>query len=1023
MPPSPSSYTTTQQPPPLNTYQGYSSPGTYATPLYPVHNMGPPYSNTNGSVIYNNNPNTPISPPSPGFNGVGINYSNIGNGNHIYGHGHHNHQNNSYTGPNNGNGHGPPRMNKGGYQKSSSYHNNHHNHHGNNPKHGNNNTNNNTNHYHHSQHHHPRSQPQQLQYQQRPIEQQFNHYQHYPQHLQLNPQHHLQLPPPQLMSQFNPLQQYIEPEPIIKTQQDLESIHIQTPTPDVVSPAEPNIKPDPNQVFENQSTKDQFQDSSLPDETVHCGGDLNHLLPWLAVPDEKFPMRRQFIRRKLQLEKEKEKKLLEKKKEESLKQEQVSENLVSIETDSKTVISDEIILSTRSNDNQAIIPDSLTPQTSSTSLIDDKKLSTPSKQGEENEQPIKSSNEESPSSIVPAHTPSPSVPGPKSWAEKLKAAPSKSQGTKKINGAVVNGKSAGENSTQQQQANDSPSKSRTLSGESGSHTPNNSEISSSDSTAVVKKEPLGVVLTFYNYERVRKELKPQVYSRGIVNTGNICFMNSILQALIHLPPFYGLLSYISQNTIFRIKSDTPLLDALIDLMKECTKSPTVKSVTSSSSSSATSASSAAAVTQAPGSGISDAAAASAKAAAEAELRASHGLRNINTQPISPESFYNKVRVHPRFRHYKRGRQEDAEEFLGYLLEALHDEFLASMKSSASLIQAKKDEDEGNEESGAWKEVGKNNKSVSVQQNQGFGETPISKLFGGQLKSILNVSTQKTPSITRDPFQQIQLDISDPDVHSIEDAFVNLAQPEQLQYSTSTKQDVRATKQILIDETPQVLIVHLKRFSYTTENDNKVGGGGGYHGFGESVQKISKPISFPEHLKIPREVVTSAVGIPEPPSYTLQGVVYHHGSSATVGHYTVDVKSHSRSGEGAEEWINIDDISLTESGLSLPVWRDNKEIQEGSSSTSVGLGSPNTVGSTTPTRVSGGKGAQKKNKSSNNNNGVTTNVTTPPWAVTESNKTAYILFYVRDSDSKRVSVTATSSNNNKGSFNRLDNDDN
>lgn len=54
-------------------------------------------------------------------------------------------------------------------------------------------------------------------------------------------------------------------------------------------------------------------------------------------------------------------------------------------------------------------------------------------------------------------------------------------------------------------------------------------------------------------------------------------------------------------------------------------------------------------------------------------------------------------------------------------------------------------------------------------------------------------------------------------------------------------------------------------------------------------------------------MTAAVSTPEPPSYTLCGVIYHHGLSATSGHYTADVKIFGD--DGTEEWINIDDISL------------------------------------------------------------------------------------------------------------------
>ena len=44
----------------------------------------------------------------------------------------------------------------------------------------------------------------------------------------------------------------------------------------------------------------------------------------------------------------------------------------------------------------------------------------------------------------------------------------------------------------------------------------------------------------------------------------------------------------------------------------------------------------------------------------------------------------------------------------------------------------------------------------------------------------------------------------------------------------------------------------------------------------------------------------------PSRYTLYGVLYHHGSSASGGHYTVDVLNPSTHGGREEAWLHIDD---------------------------------------------------------------------------------------------------------------------
>jgi len=101
--------------------------------------------------------------------------------------------------------------------------------------------------------------------------------------------------------------------------------------------------------------------------------------------------------------------------------------------------------------------------------------------------------------------------------------------------------------------------------------------------------------------------------------------------------------------------------------------------------------------------------------------------------------------------------------------------------------------------------------------------------------------------------------------------------------------VAATKQVFIETLPPVLILHLKRFQY----DNKGG-----------TQKIWKKIAYPLELEIPREAMSSALKPPIPPKYRLIGVVYHHGSSAQGGHYTVDVLR-----QDAKTWIRFDDTTI------------------------------------------------------------------------------------------------------------------
>jgi ubiquitin carboxyl-terminal hydrolase 10 len=90
----------------------------------------------------------------------------------------------------------------------------------------------------------------------------------------------------------------------------------------------------------------------------------------------------------------------------------------------------------------------------------------------------------------------------------------------------------------------------------------------------------------------------------------------------------------------------------------------------------------------------------------------------------------------------KGRQEDAEEFLGFLLDGLHEELLPATEE---------------QKADSWIEVGKNSKPL-VARFGANGETLISRLFCGRMRSIVK-STGSKDSITLEPFQSLQLDMT------------------------------------------------------------------------------------------------------------------------------------------------------------------------------------------------------------------------------------------------------------------------
>ncbi|KAE8444773.1 hypothetical protein EG329_014233 [Mollisiaceae sp. DMI_Dod_QoI] len=363
--------------------------------------------------------------------------------------------------------------------------------------------------------------------------------------------------------------------------------------------------------------------------------------------------------------------------------------------------------------------------------------------------------------------------------------------------------------------------------------------------------------------------------RGLVNTGNMCYMNSVLQVLIFCAPFYSFLDQISKRAAYSFKSETPLIDAMILFMREY---PIIDS---------------------------------AATVEQLRLRLKEGELEQYGESFTPDFVYNVINRLPRFSSMRRGHQQDAEEFLGFLLEGLHDECVHVMRTSSStatsaIATPQNDPSSPISEHGSvqgsvsgkengWLEVGPKQKAA-VTRSSGTITTgsPITKIFGGNLRSELRVPGLKD-SVTLEPYQPLQLDIGAPNVNNIVDALKGLTRSEALHgdFKSPKGPNVTATKQVFIETLPPVLILHLKRFQY----DNAGG-----------TQKIWKKVGYPLELEIPKEVfprqkrgVYAHSGLPK---YRLIAAVYHHGKNASGGHYTVDVRR-----QDGKEWIRLDDTVI------------------------------------------------------------------------------------------------------------------
>ncbi|KAK8845583.1 hypothetical protein IAR55_006299 [Kwoniella newhampshirensis] len=367
--------------------------------------------------------------------------------------------------------------------------------------------------------------------------------------------------------------------------------------------------------------------------------------------------------------------------------------------------------------------------------------------------------------------------------------------------------------------------------------------------------------------------------RGLINTGNMCFANTILQVLVYCAPFTELFEELGKRLKADLARRTPLLEAMIIFLREFN-----------------------APFPPPGAATPNGNTTSGTVTPKGKGKDSR------REAFIPENVYDAMKENKRFDSMRRGHQEDAEEYLGFFLNTLHEELLLllsrtqssrtqSITNGASANgedhdrQIERPVSPGAGDDAGWLEVGKKQKT-HVVRNTETRESAITRLFGGTLRSLLHTPGQKD-SATLEPYQPLQLDIQAPNVLDITDALKHIAEPEIVPgvWSAARGANVDATKQVYIESFPQILILHLKRFVYDPVE--------------RAVVKRNKPVGYGTELIIPPEIISPGRRRPSGIKYKLFGVVYHHGVSASGGHYTVSVSRQDDKG-----WIHFDDENVT-----------------------------------------------------------------------------------------------------------------
>ena len=374
---------------------------------------------------------------------------------------------------------------------------------------------------------------------------------------------------------------------------------------------------------------------------------------------------------------------------------------------------------------------------------------------------------------------------------------------------------------------------------------------------------LGQFLNSYALKHLSSALLP----RGLLNRSNWCFVNAILQALLASPPFYNMMKSLSAvvHPIKKEKSKTPMMDSILEFVSEFS--------------------------------VLDTHQINKPQKKDKNRKKEEIVTGISLEPMY---VYNMLlnREDETFKVIE-GRQEDAEEFLSFLLNGLSDEMLSKMKL-VGLESAEETEPAGEDEAAEgdaddWKEVGAKGRSCVTRRiaDSSQAATPIQSLALGMCRSCVKSETGDH-SATLQPFYTLQLHIQDEHVNTLADALgQNFANEKLDGYVCSrTKKEIEATRIQSLDELPPVLILHLKRFVY----DGKTGG----------VQKIMKQIDFGVDLEISKSILSAECrASTKQRQYKLFSVVYHNGREATKGHYVTDI-FHT----GYSSWLHCDDSQVT-----------------------------------------------------------------------------------------------------------------